>query len=89
MEELNSAQTVMYVLWSILAICIGLFSAFFNKKFTEGNAKRFEWMYKKTNISIFKNQAEQMKSGSMQLFSRLIGVAFIVIGVVTLLKVLG
>jgi hypothetical protein len=71
---------------AIIAIYVGIVGVFFNKWGTELNARGFEWMYKKTNFSIFKLQAEGTRKLSMRIFLFVIGIAALIFGILTLLK---
>lgn len=75
------------IFWAILAICIGGFGAFFTEKFITGNARNFEWLYKKTHFYLFKAQSEQMMNMS-RIFVKVLGLFFVVLGILILAGVI-
>ena len=84
-----SVDTFSYVweiVWSALAITLGGFAAFYPKKFNDGNTRRFEKLYNKTKIAIFRYQAEETREPYMLPFARAMGILFITIGFVLLIR---
>lgn len=78
-----------YVLWSVFAICLGGYFAFFQEKALARNEKLFQWIYEKTGISLARLNAEAMRKPHMRPFGRALGVLFAVIGAIILLRIIG
>lgn len=79
-------QNIYDIVGAIIAIYVGVTAVFFNKWATNLNARGFEWMYKKTNLSIFKLQAEGTRKFPMRIFLFILGAVFLVTGIITLLN---
>jgi hypothetical protein len=79
-------ENIYNIIGGIIGIYVGIVGVFFNKWGTEFNARGFEWMYKKTNLSIFKLQAEGTSKFPMRVFMFILGIVFLVFGVITLLN---
>jgi hypothetical protein len=80
----EDAVRIYEVLWSILAICGGLFLLFRSRWFIEANARAFETLYLQTGLSPFRIQSREMLKPYMNMLVPLLGVGFIVVGVLTL-----
>jgi hypothetical protein len=79
-------ENIWNIIIAIVAIYVGIVGIFFNKWGTNLNARGFEWMYKKTNFSIFKLQAEGTRRLSMRIFMFILGIVALIFGVYTLLN---
>lgn len=86
--EFGHDIVIFNILWGLLAIVGGFTATFFTASTNERNAKHFEWMYKKTSFSLFKNMAEETRSSNQFLVSRGVGIIFIVIGLIQVLRYL-
>ena len=85
----DSVERRIEFFWSIGAICLGLFSSIYRDRFIGNNVHWFLWMYKRTGLSLFKMQAEGMNRAHMYPFARAMGVLFLVIGSVLILRDFG
>jgi hypothetical protein len=83
----NEFKSIFESVWSILAISGGLCLIFFYDWFISSNSRTFLNLYKKTNINLFRNQAKEMEKPYMKILVRVLGVAFVVLGFLTLLGV--
>ncbi len=79
-------ENIWNIIVGVIAIYVGVVSVFFNRWGTEFNARGFEWIYKKTNISIFKFQSEGIRKMPMRVFMFVLGLIFLAFGIMTLLK---
>jgi len=79
-------ENIYNIIGSIIAIYVGIVGVFFNRWGTELNARGFEWMYKKTNFSVFKLQAEGTRKLPMRVFMFILGIIAFVFGIFTLLN---
>jgi hypothetical protein len=80
----EDAVCIYEVLWSILAICGGLFLMFRSRWFIVANARAFEKLYLQTRLSPFRVQSREMQKPYMNLLVPLLGVGFIVVGMLIL-----
>jgi uncharacterized membrane protein YkgB len=83
---MNEFATAYYIFWSLIAIGVGLFGSLFTSKFVSNNARFFNFFYKKTRLILFKKQAEEMVKPYMYVFSKVLGIIFVILGITILLK---
>jgi hypothetical protein len=57
----DDAVRIYQVLWSVLAICGGLFLLFRSRRFIEANARAFEKLYLQTGLHPFGVQSREMQ----------------------------
>ncbi|MFC1613192.1 hypothetical protein ACFL23_02555 [Patescibacteria group bacterium] len=77
----NTFGRVWDIIWSLFAICGGLVILFNRNWFISSNSRAFLKLYKKTNFSLFKRQAEDMNKEYMHLLVVVLAIFFIVIGI--------
>ena len=70
--------------WSIGAIVLGLYMLVKQEDFISQNIRGLNKWSEKTGLRLFARQAEQFKSRGSRLLVTLLGVAFIVIGLLKL-----
>ena len=80
----DDAVRIYQVLWSIFAICGGLFLLFRSRWFIEANARAFETLYLQTGLHPFRVQSREMQKPYMNMLVPLLGVGFIVVGILIL-----
>jgi hypothetical protein len=80
----DDAVRIYEVLWSILAICGGLFLLFHSRWFIEANSGTFETLYLQTGLSPFRVQSREMRKPYMNMLVPLLGIGFIVVGLLIL-----
>jgi hypothetical protein len=80
----EEAVRVYEVLWSILAICGGLFLLLRSRWFIELNARAFETLYHRTGLAAFRVQSHEMRKPYMNVLVPLLGVGFVAVGILIL-----
>lgn len=84
--EPNAFGSGFEILWSAGAIVGGMILIFFRKWFTKSNSRALFNLYKKTNFHPFEIQSREMSRPYMDILVPILGVAFVVVGFVTLIK---
>ncbi len=74
------------IVWSILAIGFGAYGVFFTEKSIKNNTNRFRKLYEKTHFPLFKSMARDYDSTSQRMVTVLVGVIFIIVGILNLIK---
>lgn len=72
------------IVWSLVALYVGIFGIFFTQTFIEKNARAFEKLHRKTGISIFKKQAEGTRAPFNRFFTRIVCGFFLIFGILAL-----
>lgn len=85
---MNPIGTIYLLFWSVLAICLGLVGIFNRKWIINSNIAILLFLYRFSNFSLFKKQAEGMKEDYMQIMVVLLGIIFTIVGVIELLKII-
>ncbi len=80
----EDAVRIYEAVWSVLAICGGLFLLFFSRWFIELNAMAFELLYLRTGFPLFKVQSRDMQKSYMNTLVPLLGLGFIAVGILIL-----
>jgi len=80
----DDAVRIYEVLWSILAICGGLFLLFRSQWFLELNARAFEMLYHRTGLAPFRVQSQEMRKPYMNVLVPVLGLGFVAVGVLIL-----
>ena len=83
--EMAQFGSIYETVWSVLAICGGLYLLFFREQFIRLNSKAFLRLYEKTGFILFKRQGEEFNSNYMRVVVGLVALIFIGAGVLTLL----
>jgi hypothetical protein len=81
----EDAVRIYDILWSILAVCGGLFFFVFTRRFIELNARAFERLYERTGLVMFRVQSQEMRKPYMIVLVPVLGLGFVAAGVLILL----
>jgi hypothetical protein len=76
----NEFGRVFEIVWSLFAISGSVYVLFNRNWFIQSNSKIFLKLYQKTNISLFKYQAEGMNQDYMHLLVIVLSILFILTG---------
>ena len=76
-------------IWPIVSILIGIYVLTRREWLIRHNTRAFFWLYEVTKIELFKREGESFDSAYMRMVSVLVGVIFIVIGILALTSVMG
>lgn len=79
-------QIIWDTTWSIFALGGGIWVLFWTRTFLEKNSKLFLRMHKKTGLSIFKKQSEEITQPYMLFFGKAMALVFIVTAISLLWK---
>jgi hypothetical protein len=85
---MNTLSQLYDVIWSILAIVGGTLILFFREGFLKRNASGFDYLYKKTNVILFKRQAEGMETASMRVVATIVAIGLVLLGLFTLARII-
>lgn len=77
MDEISK---IFFLLWSVTAVYIGILFLFFRGWFLGVSERIWSFLYKKTNLYIFKFQAEQTTKPSVNILFSLLGIFFLMLG---------
>ena len=75
-----------YILWSVVAMGVGIRGLFFRKKTIKFMARSYMQLYRKTNFYPFKRMSEEFNKSYMDLLVQLLGFSGIVLGILLLLQ---
>ena len=80
-------ESTYNTIWSILAIIGGIYLLMFREKFIKGIERGFNEWYAKTGFFLFRIQSEDADSTYMRMVTVLVASMFIIVGIITLLKI--
>jgi hypothetical protein len=87
--ETDTFYYIYMIVWSILAMGVGIAGIFFRKWVIDFNARGFLRWYKITNFSLFKWQAEKMRKPYMNILTLFVSIMFFVLGILILINTIG
>ena len=82
---MNGSGRLFEILWSIAAIGLGGSGFLCTDWYIDHTIRWANWFYEKTKFPLYKLQAKEMAKPYMRLNIKLIGLAFVVLGILLLL----
>jgi len=84
---MNDFASIYSAIWSVLATIGGISLLIFREKFIKGIEHGFKEWYAKTGFFLFRLQSEDADSTYMRMVTVLVASMFIIVGIITLLKI--
>lgn len=76
---------VFEIIWAIGAIGLGGGIFWFTEWFVKNVVRWDSWLYKKTQLSFYRLQGQEMIKPYMKVFTKVVGLVFVILGITLLL----